>query len=314
MIIHTKLQRNRAVPSILVVDDSPMDRMRVGRFLQQEHPNYRISYAEDGLDALSQIKQSQPDVIITDMQMPAMDGFELVHAVKEHYPLIPVILITSKGSEEVAARALREGAVSYVPKSVLATSLAETIERTLDASYRDRAHSRLMHSLTLCRTTYSLQNDPELIELLVPFYEEMLRSLPLRDEGERLRCGEALKHAICHVWHFGSLEIDPQIPDSETLERIVRDRITEPPFAEREVLIEAEITPEQARFRIRHSGGRLNRPELEHRVAANDSPFLRGLLLMESSMDQVDFSDDGLCVTLVKTAQPSETLDVVSVE
>lgn len=299
------------MPRILVVDDSPMDRLRVGSFLEKSHADYRVSFAADGREALQQVEKIQPDLVVTDLQMPEMDGFELVRRMKEDYPLTPVILITAKGSEEAASRALREGAVSYVPKSALAESLAGTVERTLAAAYRDRMHSRLMHALDSCRTSFTLQHDPELIELVVHFFEEMLRALPLRDEGERLRCGEALKHALWHVWQFGALEIDADIEGGEPLQSEIRDRSRMHVFAERTMTVEAEITPSEARFRIRHDGQPLTFPSEIDTLAQSEKPFVRGLLLASSIMDALTLADDGRTLVLVKQGRVGESLDVV---
>ncbi|MCH5373563.1 MAG: response regulator [Planctomycetes bacterium] len=298
------------MPRILVVDDSPLDRARVGSFLEKSHADYRVAYAADGLEALTQIERTHPDIVVTDLQMPEMDGFELVRAVKEQYPLIPVILITAKGSEEAAARALREGAVSYVPKSAMSENLPGTVERTLGAAYRDKLHSRLMHALDRSQTSYTLQNDPELIELVVHFFEEMLRGLPLRDEGERIRCGEALKHALWHVWLYGNLEIDPETEQNETIQEEVRLRSRMLKFSSRSMTVEADISPHQAEFQIRHEGPPLTLPSDEVSFADSEKPFARGILLMYSLFDSVVLTDEGRTLRLTKLARTDEELDV----
>jgi CheY-like chemotaxis protein len=80
---------------IMVADDSKIVRVKTGRLLAQHR--YRVSYATDGLDAAHQIEASIPDVVITDVEMPGMDGFELTRHVRRN-PLtahIPVIMITA---------------------------------------------------------------------------------------------------------------------------------------------------------------------------------------------------------------------------
>jgi CheY-like chemotaxis protein len=79
----------------MIADDSKIVRVKTGRLLAQH--NYRVSYAEDGLDAVQQVRQSRPDVVITDVEMPGMDGFELTRHLRQD-PLtahIPVIMITA---------------------------------------------------------------------------------------------------------------------------------------------------------------------------------------------------------------------------
>ena len=80
---------------VMVADDSKIVRVKTGRLLAQHQ--YRVSYANDGLDAAQQMQTTIPDVVITDVEMPGMDGFELTRHVRQN-PLtahIPVIMITA---------------------------------------------------------------------------------------------------------------------------------------------------------------------------------------------------------------------------
>ena len=104
--------------TVLVVDDSSADRIVVGRLLEKR-PGCAVEYAADGVEALARVKTAPPDLIVTDLRMPRMDGLELVGAIRTDYPLVPVILITAYGSEMLAVEALRQGAAGYVPKSQL---------------------------------------------------------------------------------------------------------------------------------------------------------------------------------------------------
>src|SRR5258708_3448108 len=89
----------RVMPSVLVVEDSPMDRHLAAGLLRKS-PDYTVFEAVDGKDALAKLELHLPDVVVTDMMMPNMNGLELVAAVKEQFPLMPIILMTSLGSEE----------------------------------------------------------------------------------------------------------------------------------------------------------------------------------------------------------------------
>ena len=80
---------------VMVADDSKIVRVKTGRLLAQHQ--YRVSFATDGLDAAQQMQTSMPDVVITDVEMPGMDGFELTRHLRQN-PLtarIPVIMITA---------------------------------------------------------------------------------------------------------------------------------------------------------------------------------------------------------------------------
>src|SRR4029077_19708788 len=123
------------MPSVLVVDDSPLDR-HLAVALLKKSPDFTVFEAVDGRDALAKIELHLPDLVVTDMMMPNMNGLELVGEVKEQFPLIPIILMTSQGSEEIAVQALQKGAASYVPKRLLATELLAILDRCLSTGAR----------------------------------------------------------------------------------------------------------------------------------------------------------------------------------
>ena len=80
------------------------------------------------------VEQESPDLILTDLIMPDMDGLELVQQVRGRFPSIPMVLMTAFGSEEAAMRALRAGAANYIPKK----DLARTSSRPSNRSSRSR--------------------------------------------------------------------------------------------------------------------------------------------------------------------------------
>jgi CheY-like chemotaxis protein len=92
---------------------------------------YRVITAMDGQRGLQRILADRPDLIILDLNMPKMDGLEVLAALEEHQVDIPVILTTFYGSEQVAQQALQLGAVDYVVKPFSAGEMLEAIERAL---------------------------------------------------------------------------------------------------------------------------------------------------------------------------------------
>ena len=122
---------------VLVVDDSPIDRALAQRVLERQLRAV-VHVADNGAAALESIEEAAPDVILTDLQMPEVDGLGLVEAIRRDHPFIPTILMTAHGSEEIAFAALRAGAASYVNKRNLAHRLAETVQDVLAISHGAR--------------------------------------------------------------------------------------------------------------------------------------------------------------------------------
>jgi CheY-like chemotaxis protein len=303
------------MPNILVVDDSALDRTRAGRLLEKE-TGLQVAYAVDGRAALSEIQARIPDLIVTDLQMPEMNGLELVEAIKREYPSIPVILMTARGSEDIAAEALRKGAASYVPKSRLGDQLRETVNRILAAAGHDRMQSRLMHSLEECHCRFRLRNDAELIEPLVAELQAMLRCMPLGDESERLRVGVAIKQAILIAQHHGNLEVPLMEAQSDAdIMALIEQRCSERPYEARTLVIDARISPTEAAFSIEHEGPGIDVSKLPANLeaAASDSGWLSGFVMLPSVMDDVHYENGSRSIVLIKKAAAATSGDELEV-
>ena len=89
------------MPMVLVVDDTEVDRRLMAGMLEI-NMEWLVTFANNGKEALEIINQAVPDVVVTDLEMPEMDGLQLVEACRQHFSSVPVILVTGKGSEVLA--------------------------------------------------------------------------------------------------------------------------------------------------------------------------------------------------------------------
>ena len=102
--------------NIMVVDDSATQAMKL-RMILEGH-GYNVSVARDGQDALNQAELAKPHVIVSDVMMPGMDGYELCRTLKEHDELsnVPVILVTSSDDHWACVHSLAVGAARFLRK------------------------------------------------------------------------------------------------------------------------------------------------------------------------------------------------------
>jgi len=131
-------QREQPAPhraaSILVVDDA-----LTVRELQRsifENAGYRVQVANNGEEALARMSEERPDLVLTDVQMPRMDGFELTESIRKQsaFANVPVIILTSRASDEDRRRGLEAGADGYIVKSGFDQgALLTAVERLLGA-------------------------------------------------------------------------------------------------------------------------------------------------------------------------------------
>ena len=117
--------------TVMVVDDSITMR-RVASKLLERH-NYQVVTAKDGVDALAQLEDAQPDVMLLDVEMPRMDGFELATHMQNEasYSSIPIIMITSRTGEKHRDRALEIGVSNYMGKPYQEDELIKNIKKAL---------------------------------------------------------------------------------------------------------------------------------------------------------------------------------------
>jgi len=289
--------------SILVVDDSPVDRRLVGGLLEKDTDTI-VAYAEHGADAIAKMALAVPDLVVTDLMMPEMDGLQLVTAVRSKHPLVPVILTTSRGSEEVAVEALQRGAASYVPKRSLAQNLLDTVQRVLTVSCRQRGQSRLMGCMTRSDCAFVLDNDCTLFGPLVTYLQEEIARMGLCDETECTRIGVAMEEALSNALFHGNLEVRSELreEDDKAYYALVEQRRRQAPFRDRRVHVEAAFSRDQVRLIVRDEGPGFDPSTLPDPTdpANLEKVSGRGVLLMRTFMDEVVYSDSGDAVTLVK--------------
>jgi len=290
------------MPIILVVDDSEIDRKLVGGLLKPQI-DWIVQFASDGVEALDTISEIFPDVIVTDLQMPNMDGIQLCHEAKKSAPHVPIILMTGKGSEELAAEALKAGAASYVPKSALASSLLDTVEQVLLLASRNTSIHRLMKSNSLARYRFDLENDPTLIAPMTDFVKMTMESIELGDQGDQRHCALAIEEALINAMFHGNLELEPTevqaarkaMHEGETTpEASERSRLE--PYSDRKVHIDIEFKANAVTMLIRDQGQGFDAAgglECANQNSQLSGEGGRGLTLIRKFMDEVQYNSHG---------------------
>lgn len=120
--------------TFLVVEDSPTMRQLISFALKRIHDSAIIE-ASDGVDALKKLPTCKFDLIITDINMPIMDGLKLIGLVKSNdaYKDIPIVIITTEGAEEDKKRGLALGARAYIKKPIQTADLLRVVKEIINA-------------------------------------------------------------------------------------------------------------------------------------------------------------------------------------
>ncbi|WP_165251536.1 response regulator [Paludisphaera soli] len=288
-------------PRLLVVDDSEFERRRIAVLLGG-FEGLDVGFAPGAAEALEELERDPPDLLLSDLVMPEMDGLELARRVHEARPGLPVILMTAFGGEQEAVRALRSGASDYLPKSRLDKDLTPTLRRALDAFAFDLRRHRLARGMRSQASTYELDNDPELASMLAQVLVDEVAGLGLLDRSARIRLRVALQEALLNALFHGNLELGSELrrEDEAAFHAHVAARRVQEPYRSRRIRVRVVLDRRAAVFEIEDQGpgfdvrcaGRPVEPEDLKRVGG------RGLMLMRTFMDEVSHNSRGNVVTM----------------
>lgn len=116
---------------ILAIDDSPTIRALVSKALRPA--GFEVFLASDGIEGVEALPDANPDLIITDINMPRMDGFGLIDAVRadDTYSGVPILVLTTESGADLKARARKAGATGWIVKPFEDARLIAVIDRVL---------------------------------------------------------------------------------------------------------------------------------------------------------------------------------------
>jgi len=121
---------------ILVVDDDRTTRKILGLYLKSK--GYEVEYAENGLDAMEKLGTIAINLVMTDLNMPYMDGLELIRTLRadENLKEMPILMVTTEADEEEKKKAMEAGANGYLIKPVSADMVTSNIKDILAAIFK----------------------------------------------------------------------------------------------------------------------------------------------------------------------------------
>lgn len=135
--------------TILVADDDPGTRLAISDYLEMS--DYSVITAADGKEALAMVEAYRPHLMVTDIIMPRMNGYELVRTVRQHpaFRLLPVIFLTARNKTEERIQGYQSGADLYLPKPFELNELGAAIRNLLERSQMIQSEYRLLYEENL---------------------------------------------------------------------------------------------------------------------------------------------------------------------
>lgn len=172
--------------TILVVEDDLGTRLSVGDYL--ELLGYVVVTAEDGQKALTVVNHYQPHLVVTDITMPQLDGFEFVRRVRRQpaFRLLPVIFLTARTNTEERIRGYQLGCDAYLPKPFELPELGAVVRNLLERSQMIESEWRLR--------LQSVEPEPELVQVLAKKLESPALALTGREQDVLVVLAEGLSN------------------------------------------------------------------------------------------------------------------------
>ncbi|NIM65350.1 MAG: response regulator [Candidatus Latescibacteria bacterium] len=293
--------------TILVIDDNSHFRKIAGGCLE-EHGLTPV-LAENGREALKIIEHRPPDAVLTDLDMPEMDGWRLVELMRRDYPSVPVVLMTDQGNEQAASAALKAGAASYVPKKDLRTNLCDAMSVVVAALEAKHHKVQVRSFLQQTEAHFILGYERNGPTALVSHLQGNLSRIELCDEAAIFQVSTALTEALNNAIDHGNLELDSELRErsKQAYAALREERMQHLPYRDQKVYVTERFTPPQATYVIRDEG-----PGFDHSALPNPKEPKnllkasgRGVMLIRTFMDEVTFNDIGNEITMVKRCENS---------
>ena len=284
---------------ILLVEDSPTQAAMVQRLLQAS--GHDVVLRCDGQQALDHLASESVDLVITDLMMPHVDGSELTRQVVANTPHIPVVVITAHGAEGPAVDALADGAVNFVPKTLLNARLPLVVCTLWERIRIDRQTAKSGISLLVPELVFELDNDMRSIWQIANYVQQTLAMANAVNTNSRFRFVTAVASGLINAICYGNLDLRDS--ESAVIEFMRGDFV--PKVVEHKVRLVISVGVEDSRVSISHDGpGVMTRTSPAPGTPESfDLEDCRGMLLMTSFMDQVIFNQTRNEVVMLKKHQ-----------
>lgn len=297
-----------APPQVLLIDDDRSVLEMVEEALKSHgmvvHP------FNDGRRALGLLELTTGpafDLVVSDINMDGMDGFDVIHRVKSVRPHLPVVLMTAESSVDYAIRAMRMGAANFFMKPVPIREMVKSVFHLVESHREFRQAETGLKGLMEEQRRFLFRSDELDIPGLLRHLTERLVPMGFATDQNIDVIAMAYHEALVNALDHGNLELDSDLKaDLFTLEEdpyaaLRRERLEDPAYAERRVEVETSLSGERYEVLITDGG-----PGFDARLllSPEDSAHQvrhcgRGLPLIQLVMDEVTFNGRGNQIRMV---------------
>jgi DNA-binding response OmpR family regulator len=297
---------NAVSPHILIIDDDVAVLHMVSDALSQHgmqvHP---YSQGTEALALLEQIEDPVMDLVLSDINMEGMDGFEVIHRVKSINPKLPVVLMTGQGSLDYAIRAMRMGASNLFQKPLSIRELVNSVFHLVSVHRELRMAEAGLRGLVQETRHFSFRSDELDIPSMVMHLTDRMVPLGFAQPSNLDVIAMAYHEALVNALEHGNLDMDSSlkgdfITGQDTYAALLHSRLEDPVFGARRVDVLVSTTPERYEVTIIDDGPGFDIRKITQ--ISNDNLTKqcgRGLAMIRMVMDEVIHNEKGNQICLV---------------
>jgi DNA-binding response OmpR family regulator len=293
-------------PHVLVIDDdSAVLELVIEALTTHGMKVHPFSEGEEAMKLLADPMSPTFDLVLSDINMDGMDGFEVIHRVKSMKPNLPVVLMTGAASVEYTIRALRMGASNLFMKPLALRDLVKSVFHLVELHRDFRLAQAGLKGLLEERRAFTFRSDeldiPSLILHLTDRLVPMGFAQPANVDVFAMAFHEALVNALEH----GNLELQSNLKGDLFAEEdpytvLRRERLRDEAFASRLVTVKTFVNAQRYEVEIQDQGNGFDTKKLDPRSASDLVRTCgRGLPLIQTVLDEVHFNEKGNAVRMV---------------
>jgi len=290
---------------VLIVEDDIVSRELFRVVIQKE--GYDCQFAEDGIQGLEIFNEFLPDVVISDIRMPRLDGIELLKRIRKVERNVIVIMVTAHGNEDIALQALQSGANNYLKKPVSLDELKVQLERyksVLDNTLHKQDVSSLVKDQEL---NLSIESNLDYVPVLAEYLTQKVKHVFTPSELISLELGlsELILNAIEHG-NFGITSRDKKTAlEQNTLVELYNEKRNQTEFSQRKVQIKFVKNTHSCEWIIKDEGEGfdwrlLPNPDVQK---SHDELQGRGVYISKLQFDDIQYLGIGNTVSAKKYIQ-----------
>ncbi|MBN1799166.1 MAG: response regulator [Spirochaetales bacterium] len=286
---------------ILIVDDELSIRELLSELMHKH--NHQVIAAENGMEAVKLYQLTHPDIVITDIKMPKLDGISLLKQLKSIDNNVLIILISSFGNEEILLEALRAGAVNFIRKPFKIEEITDTVENILAHKAQIESGSLPFHSVIDEKKEYVIVTEKAHLGYLINQITVNFKNIFSDEEIINLRLG--IEEMIANAIEHGNLAIGFS-KKSEALKKgnfgsLLEQKLKNSENSQKQIFISSHLTKKSFSITIRDQGSGFDWKNLPSLSAQSLHHYNgRGIILTKIFFDRVIYNDAGNQVTLKK--------------